>query len=214
MKKTFLTIMLALMGLTSWAQQEKGTWFAQMKVGMNVSGFTSYRIENQTYSYDTSAYPRIAMHFGLEVERQLTDRWGLVAGAQYSMQGDKESTKMMGDKFEITNKVDYINIPLLAKFYVVKGLSLKAGLQPAFCVRKVYDSGTTTRKLSEIGVPIRNFDLAVPLGIAYEFDNHSSTGLSIEARWNMGLLKVAEDVEGDAIHNMVFQLSLGYRFRL
>ena len=213
MRKAIFAMMIFLLCLTSRAQQEAGTWAVQVRLGMNVAGFTSYKFKNQTYSHNASADPRIGMHFGLEVERQLTDVFGLAAGAQYSMQGDKEKAKVMGYNFGMTNKVDYINIPLLAKFYVSRRLALKAGLQPAFCVRKVYDDGI---KLSKIGVHVRDFDLAIPVGIAYEFANPSRIGLTVEARWNMGLLKMAEgtDPDGDTPHNSVFQLSLGYRFSL
>ena len=214
MKKNIMTILLAMLSVVTWAQQEKGTWALQIKAGLNISGYTSYNFgahDNQ----DEKADPRFAAHFGLEAEHQLTNRFGLVVGAHYSMQGDKESAPPGYWKYRdgVKNKIDYINIPILAKYYLLRGFSLKMGVQPAFNVRHVYDYGET-RDLNDIGINIKNFDLAIPVGFSYEFDNHDNAGLAIETRWNYGLLKVIDVNKGRAPRNMVFQLSVGYRFLL
>ena len=67
-----MTILLAMLSVVTWAQQEKGTWALQIKAGLNISGYTSYNFgahDNQ----DEKADPRFAAHFGLEAEHQLTN---------------------------------------------------------------------------------------------------------------------------------------------
>lgn len=220
MKKNLLTLMLAMLSVTAWGQQEKGTWAAQLKVGLNVAGFTSYDF-NYHNSGDAKADPRYAMHAGVEVEYQLTDRFGFVFGAQYSMQGDNEKLRD-GSRMKMTNMFDYINVPILAKCYVAKRLALKAGIQPSFRVRSDYEITSpsprlwfgTTGSFSDLGINVRDFDLAIPFGIAYELPSVNSNGIVLEARWNYGLLKVAKAYEGKSPRNLVFQFSLGYKFSL
>ena len=43
---------------------------------------------------------------------------------------------MQGAKLtdDVTNRLDYINVPIMANVYVVKGLAVKLGVQPGFNV--------------------------------------------------------------------------------
>ena len=54
------------------------------------------------------------------------------------------------------DKVDFINIPVLANFYVAKGFALKIGLQPGFVVSA--DKG--------IKDDCNTFNLALPVGLS------------------------------------------------
>ena len=76
------------------------------------------------------ADPRIGLAAGVEAEYQATDIFSISAGVIYSMQGNKYEEKGITS----TQKLDYINIPILANVYVVKGLAVKLGIQPAFNV--------------------------------------------------------------------------------
>ena len=220
MKKNLLTLVLATFSVAAWGQQEKGTWTAQLKAGLNMAGFTSYEF-NYHNGGDAQADPRYAMHAGIEVEYQLTEKLGCVVGAQYSMQGDREKLND-GSRLKMTNKFDYINVPILAKCYVAKRLALKVGLQPSFKVRSDYEIDSPSSiswfggggSFSDLGINVRKFDLAIPFGISYEFASVSSNCIVLEARWNYGLLKVAKAYEGKSPRNLVFQLSLGYKFPL
>ena len=137
------------------------------------------------------------------------------------MQGDREKLND-GSRLKMTNKFDYINVPILAKCYVAKRLALKVGLQPSFKVRSDYEIDSPSSiswfggggSFSDLGINVRKFDLAIPFGISYEFASVSSNCIVLEARWNYGLLKVAKAYEGKSPRNLVFQLSLGYKFPL
>lgn len=117
----------------------------------------------------------------------------------------------------MTNKIDYINIPVLAKIGIARNLALKVGLQPSFNIRHDFElNGSNTvyhnaGDLSKIGIDIKKFDLALPVGIAYEFNHHGAACLVAEARWNIGLLEMADGASGHP-RNMVWQLTLGYCF--
>ena len=53
---------------------------------------------------------------------------------------------------------------------------------------------------------MKKFDLSIPLGLSYEFSD-----FVIDARYNLGLTKIAEDMDGK---NSVIMLTVGYKISL
>ncbi len=105
--------------------------------------------------------------------------------------------------------MDYINIPILANVYLYKGLALKAGIQPGFNVIDKYKisggGASVTGNMSDI-LDIKRFDFSIPIGISYEHSN-----VVIDARYNFGFTEAFDDTD---FNNRVFQLTLGYKFKL
>lgn len=148
------------------------------------------------------ADPRIGLAAGVEAEYQATDIFSISAGVIYSMQGNKYEEKGITS----TQKLDYINIPILANVYVVKGLAVKLGIQPAFNVSdKVKVSGGST-SITKDNTDAESFDFSIPVGLSYEYSN-----VVFDARYNFGVTKVWDG--GDPM-NSVFQITLGYKFAL
>ena len=98
--------------------------------------------------------PRIGLAAGVEAEYQATDIFSVSAGLIYSMQGNKAK--------EITTKLDYINIPILANVYVTKGLAVKLGVQPAFNVsdKQKLSGGKASVEAEDVGA--ESFDFSIP----------------------------------------------------
>ena len=124
--------------------------------------------------------------FGAEIQHQFTSKMGLAGGLLYSFQGGKHD--------DYSWNPGYLNIPVTLNYYVAKNFALKAGLQPAFMVSK------------DDAKDVNTFDLAVPVGMSYEFDR-----FVIDARYNIGVTKVPK--HGDGYTN-VLQLTIGYKFNL
>lgn len=188
-------VMLA--SVASYAQQAVGTFTLQPKIGMNVASLTK----------SDGADPRIGLAAGVEAEYQATDIFSISAGIIYSMQGNKYDYDVLGKKTVTkTNKLDYINIPILANVYVVKGLAVKLGIQPAFKVndqiKTSVDEGSTTADVDKA----ESFDFSIPVGLSYEYSN-----VVFDARYNFGVTNIADG--GDS-KNSVFQFTLGYKFAL
>lgn len=183
-------VMLA--SVASYAQQAVGTFTLQPKIGMNVASLTKC----------DGCDPRIGLAAGVEAEYQATDIFSVSAGLIYSMQGNKAKE----DGVTLTTKLDYINIPILANVYVVKGLAVKLGIQPAFNVSdKVKVSGGST-SITKDNTDAESFDFSIPVGLSYEYSN-----VVFDARYNFGVTKVWDG--GDPM-NSVFQITLGYKFAL
>lgn len=192
MKKLLLVAVMVLTSAMDFAQQKVGSLTIQPKVGLNIASLTDA----------DDSDPRFGVVAGAEFMYQATDMVGLSFGALYSMQGCKATE----DNVDVTCKLDYINIPVLANVYVAPGFAVKLGLQPGFNVNskaKAKKSGVTVEADMD---DVKTVDLSIPIGLSYEFSN-----FVIEGRYNWGVTKVAKD--GDS-KNSVFQITLGYKLPL
>lgn len=193
MKKLFLAVVAMMVSAATFAQNEVGQLTIQPKVGVNIANITDA----------VGADPRIGLAAGAEFEYGITDNIGLSAGVLYSMQGAKASEESV----DYTLKLDYLNVPILANFYVAKGLALKLGVQPGFKLSskvKGEASGVTAELEVEDGV--KSVDLSIPVGLSYQYQN-----IVFDARYNWGVTKIVDDA--DSKHS-VFQITVGYKFSL
>ena len=114
--------------------------------------------------------------------------------------------------------MDYINIPILANFYVAKGLAVKIGLQPGFKVNskvKVSSGGNSVEgnlkdalDASDADADVKSVDLAIPVGLSYEYKN-----IKFDARYNWSVTN-AISADDDNTKHSVFQITVGYSFKL
>lgn len=200
MKKFLFVLMTALAACYAKAQNEVGGCSITPKVGLNVAQMTNA----------DGADARLGLVAGAELDYQLTDMFSLTAGMLYSQQG----CTLDEDMADATVKLDYINIPILANFYVVDGFALKIGLQPGFLVNdkiKVSGNGMSV----EVGVEdvfdgssLKNVDFSIPVGASYEFSN-----VKLDVRYNFGLTPVIKEF-GESSRNSVFLMTVGYKFSM
>lgn len=200
MKKIILSAAIMLASAGAYAQHAVGSINLQPKVGLNISNITDI----------DGADPRIGLAAGLEAEYQVSDIFSLSAGAIYSQQGTKLSWVRGGVDVAQTLKLDYINVPILANVYVAKGLAVKLGVQPGFNVTAKVERKETaagrTRKTTRDVEDVKSVDFSIPVGLSYEYAN-----FQLDARYNWGVSKVVDD---DDEKNSVFQITLGYKFKL
>jgi hypothetical protein len=199
MKKMMMIAAMMVATVAAKAQFEPGTFTLQPKVGVTLA----------TISSDDSKF-KFGMAAGIEGQYQLNNWFGLSAAVMYSQQGAKAKN------YDVKLNTEYINIPVMAKFYVTKGLSLNVGLQPGFMTKaKAKGEGRTV----DVKSNCNKVDFSIPMSIAYEFEN----GLSFEARYATGLTNVGKDAfdstssSWDKAYqnkNEVFMLTVGYKFSL
>lgn len=193
MKKLFLAVVAMMISAATFAQNEVGQLTIQPKVGVNIANITDV----------DDADPRIGLAAGAEFEYGLTDNIGLSAGVLYSMQGVK--TIIVDD--DCTSKLDYLNVPILANFYVAKGFAVKLGVQPGFKLSsKAKFKGSGGSKEVEVEDGVKSVDLSIPVGVSYQYQN-----IVFDARYNWGVTNIVED--SDSKHS-VFQITVGYKFSL
>lgn len=101
--------------------------------------------------------------------------------------------------------LSYLNLPILANFYITEGFAVKAGLQPGFML----GAASTIEGEKTTGTDgYKTFDLTLPVGLSYEFP----MGLIVDARYGIGMTKVFDGEDAGKFKNSVFSLTLGYRF--
>ena len=130
---------------------------------------------------------RTSFHIGVLAEFPLTDAFSLQTEALYSGQGFQ--TDIEGTDGKIEYKLDYINVPVLAKIYVTDGLSIEAGPQFSFKVNEQVDDesaagGTETDE-------VESFDFGVAGGLTFQ----TNMGFFASGRYTLGLTDIVKDVD-------------------
>jgi hypothetical protein len=220
MKKIMMIAAMMVAAVTANAQNEVGQITLKPTVGMNIASMTKTEGDSKV---------RVGIAAGVEAEYGITESFSLSAGLLYSMQGVKGNGSFDLDFFDeyfnyvgdaeytgkATVKLDYINIPILANYYVIPGLAIKAGIQPAFNVSKKVKfegdviAGNMKKPVNvdeKINDGVKAFQFAIPVGISYEYKN-----FVLDARYNIGVTKAFKYT--DSRHS-VFQITLGYKFAL
>ena len=211
-------MMIAVMAvacLTASAQNEVGQITLQPKVGMNITNITG--AEYSTGTSKENANYMVDFALGVEAEYGLTEKFSLAAGLLYSRQGCDYGEFKKSDGYVTSgwdknqDKLGYLNIPIVANYYIAKGFAIKAGIQPGFLLsatKKVDGIGITPNQDDDVKDTCKSFDLSIPLGLSYETDN-----VVIDGRYNLGVTKINKDGD-DSMKNSVIQFTIGYKFAL
>lgn len=203
MKKITLSIIAVLaFGFTNAQEVKFG-----VKGGINLSTLTG-DVEN--------ASSKVGFQVGGFAEIKLSDKFSVQPELLYSLQGVKFKDSEIGfATTETTDNLSYLNIPVMAKYYVAEKFSLEAGPQIGFLLSAKSDfSGFDGDEDFSGDIDTKDFyksiDFGVNFGAGYDFTENLSAGL----RYNLGLSNIAETVEGENFKqkNSVFSLSVGYKF--
>ena len=97
--------------LTASAQNVAGGFSIKPMAGVSFATITN----------DKDAKMKVGFVGGAEAEYGISNRFGIAAGVVFSMQGAKAKTDygILDDKVDLKYNMNYLNIPILAKFYIV-----------------------------------------------------------------------------------------------
>jgi len=127
---------------------------------------------------------------------------GIFAGIKFNdkvaIQGDLLYSQQGADLDIGAIDLNYVNIPVVLKYFFIKGLNLQVGPQFGFIVD---DNFKELPDLAKTG----SFDLTGVVGVGYDLP----LGIRIDGRYNFGLTDVIKDAGGK---NTVITLSVGYSF--
>jgi opacity protein-like surface antigen len=199
MKKVLLTIAMVAAGFTANAQDVK----FGVKAGMNFASLNGNKEVTSTFKDS-----RTSFHIGAMAEISISEKFSFQPELLYSVQG-ASANSFQGTEADVTFKLDYITMPLMAKYYVSEGFSLEAGPQLAFnTTSKIKAEANGQEATEDMKDETNGFDLGLNFGLGYKLEN----GLNFSTRYNLGLSDIVKDNEGDAVKNGVFQVSVGYFF--
>ncbi len=192
-----MALMAFIATTASFAQWSVGSITVQPKIGINGANITDA----------DNSDSRIGLVLGGEFEYRVSPIFSLSAGALYSMQGCKGTAEDEdGNTGDVSLKLDYINVPILANVYVVKGLAVKLGIQPGFNVRHKATASVSGVNVTTNLPGIKSVDFSIPIGVSYEFNR-----FVIDGRYNLGVTKL---IDGADSKHSVFQFTFGYKFSL
>ncbi|MCK0200357.1 porin family protein [Ornithobacterium rhinotracheale] len=210
MRKLILTSVVALIGLCSMQAQH---------LGFGVRGAYNYSSLRGTAATGLSLEGRSGYQVGLFAEVPLLGKWSVQPEVYYSTQGAKNLFNQ-GDEFKTQN----INIPILAKYYIVSGLNVQFGPQISFKTGSDYsfDKARVNQAWKNIssGEMAKGTNFGAVLGLGYRVP---VVGLSIDARYTLGLTNVVNDDQTvkeaikavgakDNFKNGIFSVGVGYSF--
>lgn len=197
MKKTILLLAVAIIGISSSVKAQE-YWNFGVKGGVNFTNMTSDGFENNK--------ARTGYHIGLLAEIPVSDRFSLQPEVLYSTQGLKDE----GSNFTDEYKLDYVQVPVIAKIYLVDGLALEVGPSFNFLVNEEYEIESDALIFRSNPEVASDFEFGGALGASYKFNN----GFFLNGRYTQGFSNVydSDDFDDDAIKNNGFQLGLGFQF--
>ena len=180
MKKIILTMAVVLTATFANAQDKKES-VTTKEIAFGVkAGYT-----NSNFTGDISGDANGGFYIGGLVDFHVTEAFHVQPELLYSIEGAKDA------------KINYLRIPIMAKYYIANGFNLQAGPEVAFKA-----GGDDSIKDS-----VKSVDFGLGIGAGYEL----SSGLMFDARYNLGLANII-DVSGANVKNVSFNIGLGYRF--
>jgi hypothetical protein len=197
MKTQFLSIALIFVAFQMINAQNDTTTkksSAGLKGGYNLAA-VSFDGEGETGQ-------RHSFHIGFYGESFLSDAFAIQPELIYSQQG----YEIKNNSGTFTQKLNYINLPIMLKVYPTNGFFLEAGPQIGLAIthKEEFDSNFNLFDTSQEFNP-NSFDWGVNFGGGFKTD----TGVSLGVRYHLGLGDVYSEGKPQ---NRVWQLSLGIDF--
>ncbi len=189
MKKVILSVVAVFAFAFTNAQETKDV----VKLGVKAGANYDWLATGAGSVYDLR--PEVGYHAGLVAEFKMCEKFSFQAEALYSHSSYKFDGNGNTSGMEI--EISEIAVPVLAKFYLVKGLSLELGPQASVIV---------DTKLTEVEANFRKYNIAGTSGLAYDF----SSGAFVQARYVYNFLNLQNGAEGN--NRFGIQASVGYKF--
>ena len=97
---------------------------------------------------------------------------------------------------------NYINIPIILKIYMAAGVNLQIGPQFGFLNKAEFDDNR-----GDVKDLLKTSDISAGLGLGWD----APFGLSLDARYNLGITDNNNGLYNETVKNQVFQLSVGLK---
>jgi hypothetical protein len=204
MKKTIYGIIASLVLLTVVNSQAQIQFAVGLKAGPNFAKINTDASASENYK------SRTGFHGGAFVLIKAT-KIGIQPEILFSQQGSKVTI----NNKDYESNFSYINVPIIIKLYTVAGINLQAGPQFGFVnSAKAPVISTVAGQQQVTATDVKDLakksDFTLALGAGWDLP----FGLTIDARYNLGLSKIydkAPTTQTENAKNQVIQVSLGYK---
>ncbi len=177
--------------------------YSQASVAIGIKGGLNFAKLDVSQSVGETYKSRTGYHAGAFV----LFKFGKI-GLQPELLFSKQGTKYTFNTQDTDANFDYINIPVILKLYTVAGINLQLGPQIGFlssAQAKSTIAGVTTT--TDVKSFYKNNDISLAMGLGWDLP----FGLTIDARYNLGLNKVNDGSNNQDTKNQVIQISAGYK---
>ena len=196
MKKVFVLIAAAIVCMSAMAQVQFGA-----KVGVDATNF---------WGKDVPHGMQLNYQAGLVMEYKFSDKFAIAPEAVFAAQGGKYNAKAfeLGDMLidtDVTFHTNYINVPVMFKWYATPAFSIDLGPQVGFNVYSKYS--IKDHDAYDIKDGTKSVDFGVGLGGTYNLTEKAF----VQARYTMGLTDVFKSELNEAKNGNI-QLAFGMKF--
>ena len=216
MKKTliYLSLVGILVGIAGVAS-------AQVQLAVGLKGGLNFASLNTNSSIKSNYGNRTGYHGGAYVMFKFT-KVAIQPEIIFSRQGQ---TFTFNSK-DYNSNYDYVNIPIMVKFYLAGGFNLQAGPQFGFLASSkgaVINNFNSSNPSVSTGQDLKNFMKSSDVSIGVGFGWDLPLGLNVGARYNIGVSDInkysgnqvppsqVSSLGTSQAKNQVIQVSVGYR---
>ena len=207
-----LTLAVLFFASSVFVAKAQGDMSFGVKAGVNISGL----VDSDIYGDETKA----GWTAGLVIEVPITDKFSIQPEVLYSLQGAKSEYSLpyginanASKTIETDITLQYVNVPVYAKYYIFDEFSVFLGPQFTFLVDNEIEITETIPLIPRPSVfktkdklnNSKNFGIDASVGLGYKFD----FGVFVQGVYNYGFYKI---VSYDDAKNSIVQFSLGYEF--
>ena len=196
-KLVLIACCLLVAGQQAWSQAELAIG---IKAGPNFATIDTESTASTNYKN------RAGFHGGAFVLVKAA-KFGVQPEIIFSQQGSK--VEINSQNFE--SNFTYVNIPVILKLYTLAGINIQAGPQFGFITNAetpIQDQlNPGSYKVQDVKDKMKSSDFTLALGLGWDLP----FGLTIDARYNMGLSKLYKEApsqQTEDAKNQVFQVSL------
>ena len=204
MKKVFVLIAAAIVSMSAMAQVQFGA-----KVGFDLTHF---------WGEDAPHGIQPNYQVGLMLEYKFSPKFAIAPEVVFAAQGGKATGDVYDDdvegiiKAKGTFHTNYINVPLMLKFYATPNFSIDFGPQAGF---NVYSKMTASGKLANVeakeSIDLKDNTKTVDFGVALGGTYNLTENAFVQARYTLGLTNVF-DIPDSHEKNGNVQIAFGMKF--
>lgn len=181
--------------------------FAQAQFAVGIKAGPNFATIDTKASPNTNYENRTGFHGGAFMLVKAT-KFGIQPEIIFSQQGSK--VRINSQDFE--SNFTYMNIPVILKLYTLGGINIQAGPQFGFVTsaEAPIEDQVGVYSVEDVKDRMKSSDFTVAMGLGWDFP----FGLTLDARYNLGLSKIYEEApahQTGTARNQVFQFSLGYK---
>ena len=204
MKKVFVLIASAIVCMSAMAQVQFGG-----KVGFDMTNFLGSNVDHGM---------KPGYQVGLMMEYKFSPRFAIAPEVVFAAQGGKTKALAFDIKdyhvdvssTDVKYNANYINVPVMLKYYATPNFSVDFGPQVGFNVYHKITAKKTNESI-DIKDSTKPVDFGLGLGATYNLTDNAF----VQARYTMGLTKVFKDEEVIGENNAKngnVQIAFGMKF--